>query len=94
MPGHIFVVSTVEQLLQFISMVVALEVPLYIKHCNWKFLYIGNWVDLSGHFPGKIDNVQIYNKALTNTEVRNLSIRVPAGLMAMFDFKEILLICL
>lgn len=49
--------------------------------------YIGNWVDLSGHFPGKIDNVQIYNKALTNTEVRNLSIRVPAGLMAMFDFQ-------
>lgn len=49
--------------------------------------YIGNWVDLAGHFPGKIDNVQIYNKALTNTEVRNLSIRVPAGLMAMFDFQ-------
>lgn len=50
-------------------------------------LFIGNWVDLTGHFPGKIDNVQIYNKALTSVELRNLAIRVSAGLMAMFDFQ-------
>ncbi|HMV43304.1 MAG TPA: LamG domain-containing protein [Leptospiraceae bacterium] len=49
--------------------------------------YIGNWVDLAGYFPGKIDNVQIYNKSLNASEIRNLSIRVPAGLMAMFDFQ-------
>jgi hypothetical protein len=49
--------------------------------------FIANWVDLTGHFPGKIDNVQIYNKALNDSEIRNISIRISAGLMAMFDFQ-------
>ncbi|MDH4263207.1 MAG: DUF1554 domain-containing protein [Spirochaetia bacterium] len=39
-----------------------------------------------GHFPGKIDDVRIYNNALTAAQVRQLAVQVPTGLVARYDF--------
>jgi hypothetical protein len=40
----------------------------------------------AGFFPGKIDDVRIYNRALNVAEVRQLATQVPAGLAARYDF--------
>jgi len=50
-------------------------------------MYIGRRTsDLPHYFDGKIDDVRIYNRALSGVEVRQLAVQVPAGLVARYDF--------
>lgn len=48
-------------------------------------LYIGKRAD-GPVFSGKIDDVRIYNNALTAAQIRQLATQVPVGLAARFDF--------
>ena len=51
-------------------------------------LYVGKRVyapDVS-NFRGNIDDVRIYNKALSQNEIRQIATQVPAGLVARYDF--------
>ena len=39
-------------------------------------------------FNGKIDDVRIYNNALSANQIRQLAVQVPAGLVARYDFTD------
>ncbi|MDH5720116.1 MAG: hypothetical protein OEZ13_05760 [Spirochaetia bacterium] len=49
-------------------------------------LSIGTWPGYPNYFSGKVDDVRIYNRALSVVEVRQLAVQVPAGLVARYDF--------
>jgi len=49
-------------------------------------LLVGVRQNVSAQFFGKIDDVRIYNHALSGTEVRQLATQVPNGLLARYDF--------
>ncbi|TGM46168.1 LamG-like jellyroll fold domain-containing protein [Leptospira vanthielii] len=52
-------------------------------------VYIGKIMTYSTQtFAGKIDDLRVYSKALTDKEVRRLSAQIPAGLLARFDFNK------
>lgn len=38
------------------------------------------------NFPGAIDDVRIYNSALSAFQIRQLAVQIPAGLVAWYDF--------
>jgi hypothetical protein len=42
----------------------------------------------SYYFNGAIDDVRIYNNALTSDQIRQLAVQVPAGLVARYDFTD------
>ncbi len=46
---------------------------------------IGKWVLGTNYFPGTIDDVRIYNNALTSDQIRQLASQIPAGLVARYD---------
>ncbi|MBK8399215.1 MAG: Ig-like domain-containing protein [Leptospiraceae bacterium] len=48
---------------------------------------VGSNVNSASTFPGKIDDVRIYNNALSVTQVRELAVQVPEGLVARYDFQ-------
>lgn len=48
-------------------------------------LRVGAWFDDLHRFQGVIDDTRIYNKALSDFEIRQLSLQVPAGLIARYD---------
>lgn len=48
--------------------------------------HIGQNVDINVRFAGKIDDVRIYNDALTQTQIRQLASQIPTGLVARYDF--------
>ncbi|HMY65176.1 MAG TPA: putative Ig domain-containing protein [Leptospiraceae bacterium] len=50
------------------------------------FLFIGAQSSLTQHFNGKIDEVRIYNTALTAAQIRQITVQVPSGLAARYDF--------
>lgn len=50
------------------------------------FLFIGAKSSLTQHFNGKIDEVRIYNTALTAAQIRQITVQVPSGLAARYDF--------
>nr|WP_232227819.1 LamG-like jellyroll fold domain-containing protein [Leptospira wolbachii] len=52
-------------------------------------VYIGRIMTFSTQtFAGKIDDLRVYSKALTDKEVRRLSAQIPVGLVARFDFNK------
>ncbi|PJZ90648.1 LamG-like jellyroll fold domain-containing protein [Leptospira levettii] len=52
-------------------------------------LYVGRMASFPGHmFGGKVDELKIYAKALTQKEVRTLSAQIPNGLVARYDFNK------
>ncbi|MGE8721265.1 LamG-like jellyroll fold domain-containing protein [Leptospira terpstrae] len=52
-------------------------------------VYIGKIMSFSAQtFAGKIDDLRVYSKALTDKEVRRLSAQIPVGLVARFDFNK------
>ncbi len=50
--------------------------------------FIGRSSSVGSYFPGKIDDVRIYNNALTSDQIRQLALQVPAGLVARYDFTD------
>lgn len=50
------------------------------------FLFIGAQNDLTQYFNGKIDDIRIYNTALSSSQIRQISVQVPTGLSARYDF--------
>lgn len=51
--------------------------------------YIGrHLINGTDYFPGKIDDVRIYNKALTALEIRRIALQIPAGLVARYDLND------
>ncbi|MBP9887526.1 MAG: Ig-like domain-containing protein [Leptospiraceae bacterium] len=48
---------------------------------------VGANVDSGNTFPGKIDDVRVYNNALSAIQVRQLATQVPMGLMGRYDFE-------
>lgn len=48
--------------------------------------YIGSIIGGGQYFNGKIDDVRIYNNALSATQIRQLATQVPTGLLARLDF--------
>jgi len=47
---------------------------------------IGSNVSNTVIFQGKIDDVRIYNRALSADQIRQLAVQVPTGLVARYDF--------
>jgi hypothetical protein len=47
---------------------------------------VGANVNFSNKFTGKIDDVRIYNYALTATQIRQIAVQVPTNLLARYDF--------
>lgn len=47
---------------------------------------VGAWFDDVHRFVGDIDDVRIYNKNLSASEIRQIALQVPAGLVTRFDF--------
>jgi hypothetical protein len=47
---------------------------------------IGSIYSSGQYFSGDIDDVRIYNKALSAFEIRQIAVQVPAGLVAHYDF--------
>ncbi len=58
---------------------------VYVPDPNVGSLLIGKRTD-GFPFDGNIDDVRIYNNALTAAQVRQLSTQVPSGLVAHYDF--------
>ncbi|MFO1527485.1 MAG: LamG-like jellyroll fold domain-containing protein [Turneriella sp.] len=46
---------------------------------------VGAWFDDAHRFSGDIDDVRIYNKALSLPEIRQIAVQVPAGLISRYD---------
>lgn len=57
---------------------------LYTTGSN--YLYIAVQSTLAQYFNGKIDDVRIYNSALSATQIREIALQVPTGLLARYDF--------
>ena len=51
-------------------------------------LRIGNQLGLSEYFDGAIDDVRIYNNALSSDQIRQLAAQLPNGLVARYDFTD------
>ncbi len=51
------------------------------------FFTIGGQNPSTQHFPGKIDDVRVYNNALSEIAIRQLATQVPTGLIARYDFQ-------
>lgn len=49
---------------------------------------IGSWVNNSQYMQGKIDDVRIYNNALSAVQIRQLATQVPSGLLRRFDLND------
>jgi len=49
-------------------------------------LNVGANVNFSNKFTGKIDDVRIYNYALTAAQIRQIAVQVPTNLLARYDF--------
>jgi len=50
------------------------------------FFQIGAQIGPGQYFKGKIDEVSVYNSALSSGQIRQLATEVPAGLVAKYDF--------
>jgi hypothetical protein len=51
-------------------------------------LRIGYGTEENYYFNGAIDDVRIYNNALTSDQIRQLAVQVPNGLVARYDFND------
>ncbi|WP_169314414.1 LamG-like jellyroll fold domain-containing protein [Turneriella parva] len=47
---------------------------------------VGAWFDDGHRFTGDVDDVRVYNKALSAAEIRQIAVQAPAGLVSRFDF--------
>ncbi len=56
-----------------------------INTSNNNSLVIGSW-NGSQYFAGKLSEIRVYGRGLTQSEVRTLSAQIPIGLVARYDF--------
>jgi len=64
----------------------ALSLVTALNSLKTPTLTLGSYTASNELFNGKIDDVRIYNNALTAAQVRELAVQVPTGLVARYDF--------
>ena len=64
----------------------ALSLVTALNSLNTPTLTIGSYTASNERFSGKIDDVRIYNRALSANQIRQLAVQVPSGLVARYDF--------
>jgi hypothetical protein len=62
--------------------------PGFVPETSATPFYIGKRYDGQHFFDGAIDDVRIYNNALTADQIRQLAVQVPNGLVARYDFTD------